>query len=98
VCTCESGWAGTFCGEFDTSVVDTAISVTAVEVDTGTTWSADYADSTSVAYTALAARVCDAAVSTFETSAADGFILKSCDVTLAQGEDTAKDSFESKDP
>ena len=96
MCTCESGWTGDFCGEFDTSVVDTATTVIAVQVDTGTTWSEDFADATSVVSIALAARVCDAATSTFAASAADGFILKSCTATLSQSEDTSKDSFKSE--
>ena len=96
VCTCDSGWTGTFCGEFDTSVVATATSVTAVEVDTGTDWNDDYADSTSDAYTTLQTSVSDAATSTFEASASAGYVLKSVFVTLGQSEDTTKDSFENK--
>jgi len=95
-CTCASGWTGDSCGLFDTSIVDVATTVTALKVDTGTIWNADFADATSAASVALSTSVSDAATATFAASAADGFILKSVDVTLSQSEDTSKDSFKSE--
>ena len=88
VCVCEEGWTGTFCSEFDTSVVETAETTVQMSVATDTAWSTDFEDPTSEAYTNLASSVEDAATATFEASAADGYVLKSVTVTLSQDTST----------
>jgi len=88
VCTCESGWTGSFCGTFDTSVVDVDTTVAAVEISTGTTCSSDYTDSEHPNYIALANSVSAAAQATFEDSAASGYVLKAVSTILGGCEGT----------
>jgi hypothetical protein len=90
-CICSSSnYTGNFCEQFNQEIVELSVTNVVVDVDTGFIWRDVYEDETSEEYIELAEEVKSVAVSTFERSIEEGYVLKSVSVKFFAGSPRTK--------